>query len=81
MTKEQKLKIPYIEKMNGNLCITGVKESDDDDSAKKEEDEEPEVENAKYKVAIGFYNKAMLSLKMIFEGGTNNAVQILDSQE
>ena len=48
----EKLMVPYIEKMNGNICIKSV---DDDDS--------------KYRVAVSFYNKALLGLKMIFEGG------------
>ena len=83
MTKEQKIKIPYIEKMNGNLCITGVKEeaSKDKDSKAEQSDDNEEDESGKYRVAISFYNKAMLALKMIFEGGTNNSVQVLDSQD
>ena len=42
---------------------------------------EEEDENGKYRVAISFYNKSLLALKMIFEGGTNNSVQVLETQE
>ena len=40
---------------------------------------EEEDENGKYRVAISFYNKSLLALKMIFEGGTNNSVQVLET--
>ena len=81
--KEDKLKIPYIEKQNGNLCIT------ESTNEPKCENDDPQAngmmeevdENAKYRVAISFYNKALLAVKMIFDGGRGNSVVVLDSQE
>ena len=76
--KEDKLRIPHIEKQNGNLCIKSEPTSDSKtaDNGITEEDED---ESGKYRVAISFYNKALLALKMIFEGGQNNSVQVLDT--
>lgn len=45
MGNEQKLKVPYIERFNGNICV-----------AKQE-----------YEQGIAHYNKALLSLKMLFQ--------------
>ena len=39
-----KLRVPYIERFNGNVC----------------------VRNGKFVEAIGHYNKALLSMKMLF---------------
>jgi tetratricopeptide (TPR) repeat protein len=52
----QKLKVPYIEKQNGNLCIQSMN--------KPEDTEEDKIKA--HKVAVGYYNKALLSLKMLF---------------
>ena len=43
---EDKLKVPYIERYNGNIC----------------------VKNQNFEGAISHYNKALLSLKMLFQG-------------
>jgi hypothetical protein len=54
-TSEAKLLIPYIEKMNGALCIKCM-------------DGESEEEIKKgYGIAVGYYNKALLSIKILFE--------------
>lgn len=55
-TPKDKLKIPYIERQNGNLCIKCMKPDDTEEQIK-----------ASYRVAISYYNKALLALKMIFE--------------
>ena len=67
-----KLLIPYIEKQNGNLCINCMK---------GEEDEK----NGGHRVAIAYYNKALLSLKMLFEGDVvkeqSQAVELIKNIE
>ena len=55
-TSNEKIKIPYIEKMNGNISIKCMKPSDSEQDIK-----------GSYTVAISFYNKSLLALKMIFE--------------
>ena len=54
-TPEAKLKIPYIEKMNGALCIKCMKGESEEELKKG------------YGIAIAYYNKALLSLKILFE--------------
>jgi tetratricopeptide (TPR) repeat protein len=56
ITSNDKIKIPYIEKMNGNISIKCMKPSDSEEDIK-----------GSYTVAISFYNKSLLALKMIFE--------------
>ena len=56
LTSNDKLKIPYIEKMNGNISIKCMKPTDSEEDIK-----------GSYNVAIRFYNKSLLALKMIFE--------------
>mmetsp|Transcript_18008 Transcript_18008/g.30662 ORF Transcript_18008/g.30662 Transcript_18008/m.30662 type:complete len:89 (-) Transcript_18008:670-936(-) len=66
-TSESKLKIPFIEKQNGNLSINSMRKDDD-----------PEQVRGAYRVAISFYNKALFALKMLFENKENN---VIGSQE
>jgi tetratricopeptide (TPR) repeat protein len=55
-TPKDKLRIPYIERQNGNLCIKSLRVDDSDQQMKDT-----------YRVAITYYNKALLALKMLFE--------------
>lgn len=66
-TKEQKLKIPYIEKMNGNLCINSMS------------NESEESVKGSYRVALAYYNKALLSLKMLFD--ENQPITVIETKE
>lgn len=63
-TREDKLKIPFIEKMNGNISINSMKGESD-----------PEKILGSYRVAVSFYNKALFGLKMLFENRENNIIE------
>lgn len=48
--------MPYIEKRNGNICIQAVALATSDDA-----------QIAVYRSAIGYYNKALLGLQILFK--------------
>ena len=56
ITSNDKIRIPYIEKMNGNISIKCMRPTDSEEDIK-----------GSYNVAIKFYSKSLLALKMIFE--------------
>ena len=69
-TSNDKIKIPYIEKMNGNISIKCMKPTDSEEDIK-----------GSYNVAIKFYNKSLLALKMIFEQDYQKAQVVMSMSE
>jgi hypothetical protein len=64
---EDKLRVPLIEKQNGNISINCMRGETD-----------PEKVKGSYRVAIAFYNKSLFALKCLFD---NRESPIIDSPQ
>lgn len=69
-TKESKLLVPHIEKQNGNICIKCM----------LREDETEENIKAGYRVAVAYYTKCLMELKILEDNNEEDVVIETDAE-